>query len=98
MSDLEHTVDRPASGLDAFLAEVGEVLGQASLLTGAACAPYEIDVAQCRGKAAAVVLPRDTPAVSALMRIAVRHRIRLVVQGNRSGLVGGAVTDNSGTQ
>lgn len=32
------------------------------------------------------------------MRIAVRHRIRLVAQGNRSGLVGGAVTDNSGTQ
>ena len=93
MSDLE-----PASGLYAFLTEVAEVLGQASLLTGAACAPYEIDVAQCRGKAAAVVLPRDTHAVSALMRIAVRHRIRLIAQGNRSGLVGGAVTDNSGTQ
>lgn len=93
MSDLE-----PASGLHAFLTEVADVLGQASLLTGAACAPYEIDVAQCRGKAAAVVLPHDTHAVSALMRIAVRHRIRLVAQGNRSGLVGGAVTDNSGTQ
>lgn len=93
MSDLE-----PASGLHAFLIEVADVLGQASLLTGAACVPYEIDVAQCRGKAAAVVLPRDTHAVSALMRIAVRHRIRLVAQGNRSGLVGGAVTDNSGTQ
>ena len=39
MSDLEHTVDRQASGLDAFLAEVAEVLGQASLLTGADCAP-----------------------------------------------------------
>lgn len=93
MSDLE-----PASGLHAFLTEVAEVLGQTSLLTGTACAPYEIDVAQCRGKAAAVVLPRDTHAVSALMRIAVRHRIRLVAQGNRSGLVGAAVTDNSGTQ
>ena len=93
MSDLE-----PASGLHAFLTEVAEGLGQASLLTGAACAPYEIDVAQCRGKAAAVVLPCDTHAVSTLMRIAVRHRIRLVAQGNRSGLVGGAVTDNSGTQ
>jgi len=98
MSDLEHTVDRQASGLDAFLAEVAEVLGQASLLTGADCAPYEIDVAHCRGKAAAVVIPCDTHAVSALMRIAVRHRIRLVAQGNRSGLVGGAVTDNSGKQ
>ncbi|CAM5433222.1 FAD-binding oxidoreductase [Pseudomonas fragi] len=93
MSNLE-----PASGLHAFLTEVAEVLGQESLLTGAACAPYEIDVTHYRGKAAAVVLPRDTHAVSALMRIAVRHRIRLVAQGNRSGLVGGAVTDNSGTQ
>ena len=98
MSDLEPTVDRQASGLHAFLAEVAEVLGQASLLTGADCAPYEIDVAHCRGKAAAVVIPCDTHAVSALMRIAVRHRIRLVAQGNRSGLVGGAVTDNSGKQ
>ena len=79
MSDLE-----PASGLHAFLVEVADVLGQASLLTGAACAPYEIDVAQCRGKAAAVVLPRDTHAVSALMRIAVRHRIRLVAQGRNA--------------
>ena len=93
MSDLGQT-----SALHAFLSEVAEALGQASLLTGAACARYEIDVAQCRGKAAAVVLPRDTDAVSALMRIAVRHRIRLVAQGNRSGLVGSAITDNSGKQ
>lgn len=90
MSDMEH--------IQAFLAEVAEHLGLASLLTGDACAPYETDVMQYRGRAAAVVIPQDTQAVSTLMRLAVRHRIRLVAQGNRSGLVGGAVTDNSGKQ
>ncbi|TPG65681.1 FAD-binding oxidoreductase [Pseudomonas arsenicoxydans] len=90
MSDMEN--------IQAFLAEVAEQLGLASLLTGDACAPYETDVMQCRGRAAAVVIPRDTQAVSALMRSAVRHRIRLVAQGNRSGMVGGAVPDNSGKQ
>ena len=90
MSDMEP--------IQAFLAEVAEHLGLASLLTGDACAPYETDVMQYRGRAAAVVIPQDTQAVSTLMRLAVRHRIRLVAQGNRSGLVGGAVTDNSGKQ
>ncbi len=90
MSDMEH--------IQAFLAEVAEHLGLASLLTGDACAPYETDVMQYRGRAAAVVIPQDTQAVSTLMRLAVRHRIRLVAQGNRSGLVGGAITDNSGKQ
>ncbi|MFB3301751.1 FAD-binding oxidoreductase [Pseudomonas sp. AMR01] len=86
------------ANIQLFLAEVAEQLGQASLLTGDACAPYETDVMQCRGRAAAVVMPRDTDAVSALMRIAVRHGIRLIAQGNRSGMVGGAVPDNSGKQ
>ena len=90
MSDMEP--------IQAFLAEVAEHLGLASLLTGDACAPYETDVMQYRGRAAAVVIPQDTQAVSTLMRLAVRHRIRLVAQGNRSGLVGGAITDNSGKQ
>lgn len=90
MSDMEH--------IQAFLAEVAEHLGLASLLTGDACAPYETDVMQYRGRAAAVVIPQDTQAVSTLMRLAVRYRIRLVAQGNRSGLVGGAITDNSGKQ
>jgi FAD/FMN-containing dehydrogenase len=86
------------SPLDGFLAELAGLSATDILLAGAACAPYETDTANCSGKAAAVVLPRDTAAVSAIMRAAVRHGIRLIVQGNRTGLVGAAVADNSGTQ
>ncbi|MGB7193257.1 MAG: FAD-binding oxidoreductase [Collimonas pratensis] len=91
----------PASALDGFLAELAGLDGLAAadiLPAGSACAPYESDIANCSGKAAAVILPRDTAAVSAIMRAAVRHGIRLIAQGNRSGLVGAAIADGSGTQ
>ncbi|WP_258019370.1 FAD-binding oxidoreductase [Pseudomonas chlororaphis] len=81
-----------------FLTEVSDRLGQSAVLTGVACAPYESDIANGRGCAAAVILPASTEAVSELMRIAVHHGIRLIVQGSRSGLVGSAIPDNSGTQ
>ncbi|MBX9297706.1 FAD-binding oxidoreductase [Chromobacterium vaccinii] len=88
----------PAAGLDAFLAEAAALLPPDALLRGDACAPYQADASSCRGQAAAVLLPSDASAVSALLRAAVRHRARLVPQGNLSGLVGGAVPDGSGRQ
>ncbi|QEL54791.1 FAD-binding oxidoreductase [Chromobacterium paludis] len=88
----------PASGLDAFLAEAASLLPPGALLRGEACAPYQADASGCHGQAAAVLLPDSTAAVSALLRASVRHRARLVPQGGRSGLVGGAVPDGSGRQ
>ncbi|POZ60344.1 FAD-binding oxidoreductase [Chromobacterium alticapitis] len=88
----------PAAGLDAFLAEAASLLPPGALLRGEDCAPYQADASGCRGQAAAVLLPDSTETVSALLRAAARHRARLVPQGNRSGLVGGAVPDGSGRQ
>lgn len=88
----------PIAGLDAFLAEAAALLPPDALLRGEACMPYQADASSTRGCAAAVLLPDNTATVSALMRTAVRHRARLVPQGNRSGLVGGAVPDGSGNQ
>ncbi|POA97036.1 FAD-binding oxidoreductase [Chromobacterium sinusclupearum] len=92
------TILAPIAGLDAFLADAAKLLPTGALLRGEACQPYEADASSCRGQAAAVLLPDDTATVSALMRAAVRHRVRLVPQGNRTGLVGGAVPDGSGRQ
>jgi FAD/FMN-containing dehydrogenase len=48
------------------------------------------------GKAAAMLSPSNTGEVSALVKIAARHRIALVPQGGNSGMVAGATPDSSG--
>jgi FAD/FMN-containing dehydrogenase len=51
---------------------------------------------QKRGRADALLLPRDTDAVEAIVRLANRHGIALVPQGGNTGLVGGSVPEPSG--
>lgn len=82
----------------AFVSAVCERLGAGAVLTGEACAPYECDVVNGQGLAGAVVLPSSTEAVSELMRLAVQQGVSLIAQGSRSGLVGNAIPDRSGTQ
>lgn len=48
------------------------------------------------GKAAAMLQPQSTEEVSAIMRIANRHRLPLVPQGGNSGMVAGATPDGTG--
>lgn len=67
-------------------------------LDGAACEPYATDVARYGGVPLGVARPASTADVRALVRVAVAHRIALVAQGARTGLVGAAVPDRSGTQ
>jgi FAD/FMN-containing dehydrogenase len=50
------------------------------------------------GSAAALVSPASTEEVSAVMRIAVKHRLAIVPQGGNSGMVAGATPDKSGEQ
>ncbi|WP_338641936.1 FAD-binding oxidoreductase [Burkholderia pyrrocinia] len=67
-------------------------------LEGASCEPYVTDAALYGGVALGVARPASTADTSALARIAAAHRIALVAQGARTGLVGAAVPDRSGTQ
>lgn len=67
-------------------------------LEGAACEPYATDVMHHGGVPLGVARPASTVDVRALVRAAVAHRIALVAQGARTGLVGAAVPDRSGTQ
>lgn len=48
------------------------------------------------GKAAAILAPASTEEVSAVVKIASKHKISLVPQGGNSGMVGGATPDTSG--
>jgi FAD/FMN-containing dehydrogenase len=50
------------------------------------------------GKAAMLLSPADTHEVSAIVRIAARHRLALVPQGGNSGMVAGATPDSKGDQ
>jgi FAD/FMN-containing dehydrogenase len=81
-----------------FLAELRASAPELALVTGDDCAPYEADVLEVRGRAALVALPSSRDEVRRLMQAAVRHRIALVPQGARTGLVGGAVPDGTGRQ
>ncbi|RDS98395.1 FAD-binding oxidoreductase, partial [Burkholderia contaminans] len=63
-----------------------------------ACSSYETDVTLHGGIALGIARPASTADTSALARVAVAHRIALVAQGARTGLVGAAVPDRSGTQ
>ncbi|WAC71092.1 FAD-binding oxidoreductase [Roseateles sp. SL47] len=50
------------------------------------------------GRALAVLRPETTEQVAAVVKLAREHRVSLVPQGGNTGLVGGGVPDDSGTQ
>ncbi|MGM3387838.1 FAD-binding oxidoreductase [Stutzerimonas stutzeri] len=51
-----------------------------------------------RGAAALVVRPATTEQVAAVVQICHAHRVALVPQGGNTGLCGGSIPDDSGTQ
>ncbi|SMF99900.1 Oxidoreductase [Burkholderia singularis] len=67
-------------------------------LEGSAGAPYLTDIMQISGAALGVARPASTADAQALVQAAHTHRITLVPQGARTGLVGAAVPDRSGAQ
>ena len=50
------------------------------------------------GKALAVVRPGSTAEVAAVVRLCAAHGVSMVPQGGNTGLVGGGVPDDTGTQ
>ena len=84
-----------ASLLDAL----GSAVGAAQLLHGGDLTAWEVDWRRryC-GRALAVVRPASTAEVAAVVRACAAHGASLVPQGGNTGLVGGSVPDDSGTQ
>ena len=85
---------------DAFLARCAETIGAERVLRADADrAPYEVDFwRHIDGVAAAVLRPRTTEEVAALVRLAAEASVALVPQGGNTGLVGGGIPDRTGRQ
>lgn len=75
-----------------------EALGDAAVTTDADdIAPWTTDWRGLyHGKAAALVSPKSTAQVQAVLSIAARHSIPVVPQGGNTSMVGGATPDDSG--
>jgi FAD/FMN-containing dehydrogenase len=78
--------------------ELAQLIGDDCIVTPEDLARYESGYRYGGGKAAAVVRPRDVEGVRRLVRYAVAHGRRLVVQGAHTGLVGAATPRLDGDQ
>jgi FAD/FMN-containing dehydrogenase len=83
---------------DAFLERCRAIVGTHHVLTGdAEMAPYLTDWrGRFTGKARAVLRPADASEVAQVVRACAEHRVPLVPQGGKTGLVLGSVPDETG--
>ena len=83
----------------ALLADLRAAVGAVQVLTEGDLTAWELDWRRrWRGKALAVVRPNSTAEVAAVVRACVARGVAIVPQGGNTGLVGGGVPDDSGTQ
>jgi FAD/FMN-containing dehydrogenase len=76
----------------ALLRDLTAVIGPQHVLTGDAAAGYAVDwTGRFRGDPPAVLRPRDTEQVAALLRLCSGAGVPVVPQGGNTGLVGGSV-------
>ncbi|MGI4877011.1 MAG: FAD-binding oxidoreductase [Janthinobacterium lividum] len=87
------------SGRDAALTALKAAVGEGNWTDDPAeLAPHLVDWrGRVRGRAALLVLPRDTVQVAALVATAAKYGIPLVPQGGNTGLVGGGIPDTGGS-
>ena len=84
---------------DALLASLRAAVGAGHVLVDGDLSAWELDWRKrWRGKALAVVRPGSTDEVAAVVRACAVHRTPIVAQGGNTGLVGGGVPDESGSQ
>ncbi len=77
---------------EAFRRALAGVVGAEHVLTGSAAAGYAVDwTGRFRGDPAAVVRPRDTEQVAAVLALCTGAGMPVVPQGGNTGLVGGGV-------
>jgi FAD/FMN-containing dehydrogenase len=74
-------------------------IGATQVLTEGDLSAWELDWRRrWRGRALAVVRPGSTDEVADVLRACAAHGVTVVPQGGNTGLVGGGVPDDSGTQ
>jgi len=78
--------------MEAFFASLAGIVGPEHVLTGDAAAGYAVDwTGRFRGSPTAVVRPRDTGSVAAVLALCSGAGVAVVPQGGNTGLVGGGV-------
>jgi len=83
----------------ALLDALRGALGAQHVLSEGDLSAWEVDWRKrFRGRALAVVRPGSTDEVAAVVRACAAHGTPIVPQGGNTGLVGGSVPDDSGTQ
>jgi len=83
----------------ALLESLRSTVGAANVLTEGDLSAWEVDWRRrWRGRALSVVRPGDTAEVAAVVRACADARVAVVPQGGNTGLVGGGVPDDTGTQ
>ena len=83
----------------ALIAALRGIVGAEQVRTEGDLSAHEADWRKrWRGKALAVVRPRTTDEVAAVVRACSAHHTSIVPQGGNTGLVGAGVPDGSGTQ
>jgi len=76
----------------AVLRSLGAIVGESQVLTGDSTAGFAVDwTGRFRGQTPAVVRPRDTAEVAAVLALCTDAGIPVVPQGGNTGLVGGGV-------
>ena len=75
-----------------LLRSLAAIVGEPHVLTGDATAGFAVDwTGRFRGDTPAVVRPRDTAEVAAVLALCTDARVPVVPQGGNTGLVGGGV-------
>jgi FAD/FMN-containing dehydrogenase len=84
---------------ETLLDALRQAVGIANVLTEGELGAWEQDWRKrWRGKAGAVVRPGNTAEVAAVVKLCAANGVAIVPQGGNTGLVGGGVPDDSGTQ
>ena len=84
---------------DALITALTHELGDQNVLPGGDLPAYENDWRKrWQGRALVVVRPGNTQQVAAVLKLCVQHGASVVPQGGNTGLVGGGVPDDTGTQ
>jgi FAD/FMN-containing dehydrogenase len=88
-----------SSGSTTWLDDLRAIVGREQVRTEGDLSAWELDWRKrFRGRALAVVRPADTAQVAAVVRACAANAVPIVPQGGNTGLVGGSVPDDSGTQ
>lgn len=89
---------RPVISVDHFLDAARDIVGSDHIVLDNAEKYIRDWRGKFEGRPLAVLLPKSTKEVAALVKLCAHHCVAIVPQGGNTGLCGGAIPDSSGEQ